>query len=193
MKKKFGFFKNKRGSGLVEKIMLVAFSVAAGGAVIVYTSNVIIEAKNQNVPGLNLLEDGGGNGGQSATPWYDDDTKTIVLTADMMNSKTFPNLLALCQTHSFQENIGGASFPQLSASTSTKFGAYLQGYNQVQLYYHCSNAPRAVGLDSSGRFCFTLNFMQPGLTYNSFTTSYTATFLDSYYPSFKSAIALDLA
>ena len=59
MKKKFGFLRNKRGSGLVEKIMLTAFAVAAGGAVIVYTSNVVIEAKNHNVPGLNLTEDGG--------------------------------------------------------------------------------------------------------------------------------------
>ena len=52
------FFKNKKGSGLVEKIMITAFAVAAGGAVIVYTSNVVIEAKNHNVPGLSLTEGG---------------------------------------------------------------------------------------------------------------------------------------
>ena len=39
-------FKSKKGSQLVEKIMLTAFSVAAGAAVILFTSNVIIEAKN---------------------------------------------------------------------------------------------------------------------------------------------------
>lgn len=57
-------FKNKRGSQLVENIMLWGFAVAAGGAVILYTSNVIIEAKNHNIAGLNL-SDGGGGGAQS--------------------------------------------------------------------------------------------------------------------------------
>lgn len=41
-------FKHKKGSQLVEKIMLAAFSVAAGGAIIFYTSNVIAESKNMN-------------------------------------------------------------------------------------------------------------------------------------------------
>ena len=67
MKKKNNLFKNKRGSGLVEKIMLTAFAVAAGGAVIVYTSNVIIEAKNHNVPGLNLVDDVNNGGANSSS------------------------------------------------------------------------------------------------------------------------------
>lgn len=46
-------FKNKKGSQIVEKVMIFAFSVAAGGAVILYTSNVIVEAKNRNgAPGI---------------------------------------------------------------------------------------------------------------------------------------------
>lgn len=51
-------FKNKKGSGLVEKIMVTAFAVAAGGAVIVFTSNVIIEAKNKPINGI--LDGGAG-------------------------------------------------------------------------------------------------------------------------------------
>ena len=39
-------FKNKKGNELIEKIMIASFSIAAGGAVILYTSNVIIDAKN---------------------------------------------------------------------------------------------------------------------------------------------------
>lgn len=42
-------FKNKRGSQLVEKIMMTAFSVAAGAAVIVYGVNVINASKTQNI------------------------------------------------------------------------------------------------------------------------------------------------
>ena len=190
MKIKRSLFKNKRGSGLVEKIMLVAFSVAAGGAVIVYTSNVVIEAKNHNVPGLNLTEDDAGGAGQSGNLWYNDDAKTVTLTPDMMNNKTFPNLLAVCQTHAFQTKAGSATFPQLSIN-SPSFGAYLQGYTNVQLYYHISNAPKAVGLDTSGRFAYTTNFSQ--LIYNDFNTNYTVTFYEQYYQTFKTAIAADLA
>ena len=42
-------FKCKKGSQLVEKVLIVAFSVAAGGAVIVYGTNVINASKNVNV------------------------------------------------------------------------------------------------------------------------------------------------
>lgn len=42
-------FKNKKGSQLVEKVLMVAFSVAAGGAVIVYGANVINQSKTTNV------------------------------------------------------------------------------------------------------------------------------------------------
>ena len=41
-------FKNIKGSSLVEKILVTAFSVAAGGAIILYMSNVIIESKNMS-------------------------------------------------------------------------------------------------------------------------------------------------
>ena len=41
--------KNKKGSQLVEKIMMAAFSVAAGAAVIVYGVNVINSSKNQSI------------------------------------------------------------------------------------------------------------------------------------------------
>ena len=51
-------FKDKKGSGLVEKIMVTAFAVAAGGAVILWTSNVIIESKNKPISGI-LDGDGG--------------------------------------------------------------------------------------------------------------------------------------
>lgn len=42
-------FKNKKGSELTEKIMMTAFSVAAGAAVIVYGVGVINNSKNANV------------------------------------------------------------------------------------------------------------------------------------------------
>lgn len=45
-------FKCKKGNELVEKIMIASFAIAAGSAVILYTSNVIIEAKNKNVGGV---------------------------------------------------------------------------------------------------------------------------------------------
>ena len=52
-------FKNKKGNSLIEKIMVTGFAVAAGGAVIAFTSNVIIEAKNKNISGI-LDGDGAG-------------------------------------------------------------------------------------------------------------------------------------
>ena len=45
-------FRNKKASELVEKIMTTAFAIAAGAAVIAYTSNVIIESKNAGAPGI---------------------------------------------------------------------------------------------------------------------------------------------
>lgn len=42
-------FKNKKGSGLVEKILVAAFAVSMGGAVILYGSNVISQSKNADV------------------------------------------------------------------------------------------------------------------------------------------------
>ena len=42
-------FKNKKGSELVEKILMVAFSVAAGAAVIVYLVSVINNKKTTSV------------------------------------------------------------------------------------------------------------------------------------------------
>ena len=41
--------KNKKGSELVEKILMVAFSVAAGAAVIVYLVSVINSKKTTTV------------------------------------------------------------------------------------------------------------------------------------------------
>ena len=41
--------KNKKGSQLVEKILMTAFSVAAGGALIVYMANVINSSKEVNL------------------------------------------------------------------------------------------------------------------------------------------------
>ena len=43
------FFKNKRASELTEKIIMVAFAVAMGGATIVYAGNVISNSKNVTV------------------------------------------------------------------------------------------------------------------------------------------------
>ena len=42
-------FKNKRGSELVEKIIMVAFSVAMGGALIIYTAGVINQSKESKI------------------------------------------------------------------------------------------------------------------------------------------------
>ena len=50
-------FKNKKGSQLVEKILMTAFALAAGAGVILYASNVIIEAKNTNI-GAGILGQG---------------------------------------------------------------------------------------------------------------------------------------
>lgn len=43
------FFKNKKASELTEKIIMVAFAVAMGGATIVYAENVINDSKNVTV------------------------------------------------------------------------------------------------------------------------------------------------
>lgn len=55
-------FKNKKGSQLVEKVLMTAFSVAAGGAVIVYGANVIAVSKNANVviDGVTIAENSNG-------------------------------------------------------------------------------------------------------------------------------------
>lgn len=50
-------FKSKKGSQLVEKILMTAFALAAGAGVILYASNVIIEAKNTNI-GAGILGQG---------------------------------------------------------------------------------------------------------------------------------------
>ena len=44
-------FKNKKGSELVEKIIMLAFSVAMGGAVILYTAGIINENKDLHYAG----------------------------------------------------------------------------------------------------------------------------------------------
>ena len=41
--------KNKKGSELVEKILMVAFSVAAGAAIIIYLVSVINNSKTTSV------------------------------------------------------------------------------------------------------------------------------------------------
>lgn len=55
-------FRNKRASVLTEKIIMVAFSVAAGGGVIVYGANVITISKNTNVviDGVPITENSNG-------------------------------------------------------------------------------------------------------------------------------------
>lgn len=50
-------FKNKRGSELVEKIIMVAFSVAMGGALIVYSAGVINNSKRNPTNYLVVTQD----------------------------------------------------------------------------------------------------------------------------------------
>ena len=47
--------KNKKGSQIVESVLMWAFSVAAGGACIVYMGGVINESKNLNLNGGNAV------------------------------------------------------------------------------------------------------------------------------------------
>ena len=51
------FLKNKKGSALVEKILMVSFSVAMGGALVVYTTNIINQSKDVNIKsGISSVE-----------------------------------------------------------------------------------------------------------------------------------------
>ena len=89
---KVKLFKNKKGSVLVERILMVAFAVAAGGAVIVYGSNVIVDAKNTQITGIL------GNGGQGQMTQeqldshFNDNNHTITLSSSELNSNSFSNL-----------------------------------------------------------------------------------------------------
>lgn len=51
-------FKNKKGSALVEKIMMAAFAVAAGAAVIVYSAGIITQSKAVSPDVANNILDG---------------------------------------------------------------------------------------------------------------------------------------
>lgn len=53
-------FKNKKGSQLVEKILITAFAVAGGGAVIVYTTNVLKTSKGNIEDGFLAAENENG-------------------------------------------------------------------------------------------------------------------------------------
>lgn len=48
-KERKNLIKNRRGSALAEKILMVAFSVAMGGALIIYTANIINQSKEVNI------------------------------------------------------------------------------------------------------------------------------------------------
>ena len=80
-------FKNKKGSILVERILMVAFSVAAGGAVVVYGTNVINDAKNTEITGILS-----GLNQEEIAAHFDDDNQKIIITASELNSKSFPAL-----------------------------------------------------------------------------------------------------
>ena len=79
-------FKNKKGSILVERILMVAFSVAAGGAVVVYGANVINDSKNTQITGI--LDGATGN---SDVTYYNNEYK-ITLSPYILNGSTWGNL-----------------------------------------------------------------------------------------------------
>ena len=89
---KVKLFKNKKGSVLVERILMVAFAVAAGGAVILYGSQTIVNAKNTQITGIL------GNGGQEQMTQeqldlhFNDSNYTISLSTSELNSNSFSNL-----------------------------------------------------------------------------------------------------
>lgn len=106
-------FKNKKGSILVERILMVAFAVAAGSAVILYGSQTITNAKNTQITGIL------GNGSQEGMTQeqldahFNDSAKTITITANELNSKTFPNLSALPNNSALWQttiSFGGSTF-----------------------------------------------------------------------------------
>lgn len=79
--------KNKKGSILVERILMTAFAVAAGGAITIYGSNVITNAKNTQITGIL----GNGLTQQEIEAHFDDDSRTITMTAAELNGRSFPN------------------------------------------------------------------------------------------------------
>lgn len=80
-------FKNKNGSVLVEKILMAAFAVAGGGAVIVYGSNVLTNAKNTEITGI--LSGNGQNSEDTLNAHFDDSNFTVYLSAEEINSNSF--------------------------------------------------------------------------------------------------------
>ena len=87
-------FKSKKASVLVEKILMVAFSVAAGGAVIIYGSNVIANAKNTQITGI--LSDQNNTAIQEALDengyFLDDSSCQIYLTPEKINGRRLTNV-----------------------------------------------------------------------------------------------------
>lgn len=83
-------FKNKKGSVLVEKILMAAFAVAAGGAVVVYGSNVLTNAKNTEITGI--LGGGGQMTQEQLDAHFNDSNYTISLSSSELNSNSFSNL-----------------------------------------------------------------------------------------------------
>ena len=82
-------FKCKKGSQLVEKILMVAFSVAAGGAVVVYGANVITNAKNTQITGiLNEQDNAAVQSALKEDGYYlDDSSHQVYLTPEKINGR----------------------------------------------------------------------------------------------------------
>lgn len=85
-------FKNKKGSVLVEKILMAAFAVAAGGTVVVYGSKVITNAKNTEITGI-LGNSGQGRMTQEQLDAHFNDTVGIItINQEELNTKSFNSL-----------------------------------------------------------------------------------------------------
>ena len=82
--------RNKKGSILVENILMWAFAVAAGGAVIIYGSNVITNAKNTQITGI--LENNNGNVQEQLDAHFNDSAKTVTLSSTEIANISFTNL-----------------------------------------------------------------------------------------------------
>lgn len=185
-------FKNKKASILVEKILMAAFAVAAGGGVIVYGSQVITNAKNTQITGI--LGDNGQAGAmtqEQILSHFDDASKNISITLDELNTRSFSNVGDFARSLYAS---GGAEDSTVTANGYTfSFDEVVHG--EYLRWWHPSGPVFSIGDGtprkniSIVRWSYSLN----GYESLDFTTGFTLhSNSETFYNNIKQALIADL-
>lgn len=185
-------FKNKKGSVLVERILMVAFAVAAGGGVIVYGSQVITDAKNTQITGIL------GNNGQTDAmtqeqilSHFDDTSKNISITLEELNTKSFSN------TGDYVRSLhtsGGADGSTVTANGYT-FSFDEAAGGEYLRWYHSSGFNFSIGDGAPGKNISIVRWSDSLNGYESldFATGFTLhSNSETFYNNLKQALIADL-